>query len=108
MEMFLSMSGLIGAACCVGMYAAVSLGRLSAERPVFFAVNGVGSVLILLGAAHQFDLGDMGTVGQELIWAAVSMVGAGRAWWRSGGDRRVAEFRRAVSPDSVAFLGAMA
>jgi hypothetical protein len=60
-----------------------------------------------MGAAHQFDLGDMGAVGQEMIWAAMSLVGAGRAWWRSGGDQRVAEFRRRVSPSSVAFLGAM-
>ena len=30
METLLSMSGIIGAICCVGMYAAVSMGRISA------------------------------------------------------------------------------
>lgn len=82
MEMILSLSGVVGAALCVGMYAAVSFGKISAERPLFFVVNAIGAVLILFGAAHQFDIGDLGTVAQELIWAAISVIGAVRAWRR--------------------------
>jgi len=83
MESLLSLCGIIGASCCVGMYAAVSFGRVSAERPMYFAVNGFGAILILTGAAHQFDIGDLGTIGQELIWAAISLLGTMRTWTRS-------------------------
>jgi len=62
------------------MYAAVSFGKVSAERPLFYLVNGVGAGLVLIGAAHKFDLGDLGTIGQELIWAAISLIGGLRAW----------------------------
>jgi peptidoglycan/LPS O-acetylase OafA/YrhL len=82
MDSLLSFSGILGAICCVGMYAAVSFGKVSAERPLFYLVNGLGAVLILTGAAHQFDIGDLGTVGQELIWAIISLLGGLRAWRR--------------------------
>jgi hypothetical protein len=79
-------AGMIGALFCVGTYAAVSAGKMSAERPAFFAANGVGSLLILTGAAHQFDIGDVGSVGQEFIWALISLFGAARAWSLSRGE----------------------
>ena len=82
MEMLISLSGIVGAMCCVGMYAAVSFGKFSAERPMFFIVNGIGAALVMVGASHEFDIGDLGTVGQELIWAAISLLGAARAWNR--------------------------
>jgi hypothetical protein len=78
----MSLSGVVGAMCCVGMYAAVSFGKVCAERPLFYVVNGLGAGLVLLGASHQFDVGDLGTIGQELIWAAISLIGAVRAWKR--------------------------
>ena len=80
METILSLSGIVGAIFCVGMYAAVSFGKFSAERPAFFFINGVGASLILAGASREFDLGDLGTIGQELIWAAISLIGGIRAW----------------------------
>jgi hypothetical protein len=61
------------------MYAAVSVGRVSAERPPFYIVNGVGALLVMLGAWHSFDPGDLGTISQELTWALVSAIGAVRA-----------------------------
>jgi hypothetical protein len=79
MEALLSLSGIIGAICCVGMYAAVSFGRESAECPRFFAVNAVGAALILIGAGHQFDVGDLGSIGQEVVWAILSVIGCVRA-----------------------------
>jgi len=81
MDAFYSIVGLLGAGCCVGMYALVSLGRISAEQPTFFVVNGIGALLVLLGSAHEFDIGDTGTIAQELVWAAISLAGATRAWW---------------------------
>jgi hypothetical protein len=80
MEALFSFAGILGALCCVGMYAAVSLGKVSAERPVFYLINGLGAGLVLVGAAHRFDLGDLGTISQELVWAAISIVGGIRAW----------------------------
>lgn len=82
METLVSLSGIVGALCCVGMYAAVSFGLACADKPMFFFVNGVGAILVLAGASHQFDLGDLGTVGQEMIWAAISLIGGVRAWKR--------------------------
>ena len=79
MELLYAFSGMLGALCCVGMYAAVSVGRVSAERPLFFIINGVGALLVMLGAWHSFDLGDLGTISQELTWAMVSVIGAVRA-----------------------------
>ncbi len=85
METLLSLSGIVGAMFCVGMYAAVSFGKVCPDKPLFFLVNGLGAVLVLAGASHEFDLGDLGTVGQELIWAAISVIGAARAWKRDSG-----------------------
>lgn len=79
METIYSLIGLAGAACCVGMYAAVSFGKIDADKPLFFVVNGVGAVLILLGAWTEFDPGDLGTIAQEAIWAVISLAGAVRA-----------------------------
>lgn len=97
MEALLSFSGIVGATCCVGMYAAVSLGKISAERPVFFSVNAVGAALVLLGASHRFDWGDTGTVGQELTWAIISVIGAIRAWMQGRGAARIAAWKRRAS-----------
>jgi hypothetical protein len=82
MESLISLSGIAGAACCVCMYAAVSFGHVSAEKPQFFIANGGGAALILTSAAHDFDIGDLGTIGQELIWSVISIVGAVRTWTR--------------------------
>jgi hypothetical protein len=82
MNTLMSFSGIVGAACCVGMYAAVCFGKVSADKPLFYLINGVGAGLVLVGAAHQFDVGDLGTIGQELIWAAISVAGGVRAYLR--------------------------
>ena len=81
MNTLMSLSGIVGAACCVGMYAAVCFGKVSADKPFFYVVNGLGR-FGLVGAAHQFDVGDLGTIGQELIWAAISVAGGVRAFLR--------------------------
>lgn len=86
MDSIISFCGIVGAACCVGMYAAVSLGRVSADKPFFYMINGLGAGLVLIGAAHQFDVGDLGTISQELTWAAISLYGGMRAWLRQGGN----------------------
>ena len=91
METLMSLSGILGAMCCVGMYAAVSFGYISAERPMFYMVNALGACLVLAGASHKFDLGDMGTIGQELIWAAISLIGGTRAWLREKGTNKIPE-----------------
>jgi hypothetical protein len=104
MEAILSMSGILGAAFCVGMYAAVSWGKISADKPAFFIVNGLGAVLVLIGASHQFDVGDTGTVGQELIWAAISFAGAVRAWMREGGSAKLSQWKQRASQSVFATL----
>ena len=73
------------------MYAAVSFGKINAEKPLFFLVNGVGAGLILIGAAQEFDIGDLGTIAQELIWAAISLYGAARAYAKTPAWQRATE-----------------
>lgn len=102
METILSLSGILGAVCCVAMYAAVSVGKISAERPAFFIVNAVGAVLVLVGASQEFDLGDAGTIGQELIWAAISLAGAARAWLRQGGADKIRAWREQLAASASA------
>jgi hypothetical protein len=89
METLLSLAGIAGAICCVGMYAAVSVGRISAKRPTFFIVNGIGSILILVGCVQEFDVGDVGSIGQELIWALISAAGLARVWLKDGGAAKI-------------------
>lgn len=102
MEAFLSFAGIIGAVCCVAMYAAVSFGKIDADKPLFFLVNGVGAGLILIGAAQEFDLGDLGTIGQELIWAAISLYGAARAYSKTPAWQRAsARLVNAISPSPL-------
>lgn len=98
MEALLSFAGITGAVCCVAMYAAVSFGKVDADKPVFFLVNGVGAGLILMGAAQEFDIGDIGTVGQELIWAAISLYGAARAYAKTPAWARIRESFRNWEP----------
>lgn len=97
METIFSLCGLLGAACCVSMFAAVSFGKISAERPIFFIVNGLGSLLILTGAMTEFDIGDAGAIGQELIWAGISFAGGLRAWAKAGGFVKAQDWARGVS-----------
>lgn len=82
MDHLISLCGLVGAVLCVGMYAAVCFGKYEADKVPFFAVNGIGAGLILIGASHEFDIGDLGTVGQEFVWAAISFYGGWRTWQR--------------------------
>jgi hypothetical protein len=92
MEALLSLSGLAGAMCCVGMYAAVSFGKICADKPLFFMVNALGAGLVLLGASRQFDIGDLGTIVQELIWAVISLIGGARAWIRENGIAKLVKW----------------
>ena len=39
METLFSLSGIVGAMCCVGMYAAVGFGKVGANKPAFYMVN---------------------------------------------------------------------
>ncbi|MCE9522977.1 MAG: hypothetical protein K8S25_11185 [Alphaproteobacteria bacterium] len=80
MEILFAAIGILGALSCVGMYAAVSLGHASTERPLFFVVNGCGALLVMIGAWHNFDIGDLGTILQELVWIGLSIAGGRRVW----------------------------
>ena len=102
MEALLSLSGIVGAVCCVAMYAAVSFGKIDADKPLFFLVNGVGAGLVLIGAAQEFDMGDLGTIGQELIWAAISLYGAARAYAKTPTFARARQaWADAISPSPL-------
>lgn len=104
METLLSLSGILGAICCVGMYAAVSWGKVSADRLAFFLVNGAGAVLVLIGASQEFDIGDIGTIGQELIWAVISFAGGLRVWMREGGAAKMSAWKERATHSLAAMI----
>jgi hypothetical protein len=81
-ETLISMAGIVGAILCVATYAAATFGRISADGAFFFFVQAAGAALILFGASREFDIGDLGSIGQEAIWALLSIIGGTRALMR--------------------------
>ena len=75
MELLFTLFGVIGSACCVGAYFLLEQGKISAEKPTYYILNGVGAFLVLVGAFHSFDGGDLGAIIQELCWVAISAMG---------------------------------
>lgn len=73
-NLFLAL-GLIGAACCVGMFWAIEQGRVDGSSRLYYVVNGIGGFLILISALHEYDGGDAGTVVTEAAWVVVSLMG---------------------------------
>lgn len=62
MELIFTIMGILGSACCVGAYFLLEQGKISAEKPTYYILNGVGAALVLIGAFYSFDGGDMGAI----------------------------------------------
>ena len=74
-EIFLLIIGLIGAACPVTMYFLLEQERVDPKGLLFFGVNGIGSVLIIIASIGEFDWGDIGAVAMEAAWLVISLMG---------------------------------
>jgi len=71
----LGIVGLIGAACPVAMYFLLEQEKVDPKSILFFGVNGIGSVLIILASIGEFDWGDIGAVAMEAAWLIISLMG---------------------------------
>lgn len=71
----MTIAGLIGAVLCVAAYILLAMGKLSADRAVYFILNGIGGFLILISIAYDYDGGDSGGLLVEICWVIISIVG---------------------------------
>ncbi|NBX67048.1 MAG: hypothetical protein EBQ96_08645 [Proteobacteria bacterium] len=74
-ETLLLVIGLIGAACPVTMYYLLEQEKVDPKGLLFFGVNGIGSVLIIIASVGEFDWGDIGAVAMETAWLVISVMG---------------------------------
>ncbi|HQX26996.1 MAG TPA: hypothetical protein PKX38_03555 [Alphaproteobacteria bacterium] len=80
METLFSIAGIIGAGMCILAYFLLERGRLSADGMNYYAINGIGALLVLAAALYRYDSGDLGVAIQELCWIAVSLMGISKVY----------------------------
>jgi hypothetical protein len=66
---------MIVAACPVTMYFLLEQEKVDPKSILFFGVNGIGSVLVILASMGEFDWGDIGAVAMEAAWLIISLMG---------------------------------
>ncbi len=64
--------GAVGVALIIGMYLLLQSGRIAATRPLFSILNALGSALILISLAYEFNLA---AALVEVFWLAISLYG---------------------------------
>lgn len=79
MDTIFLIMGLTGSFCCVLMYFLLEQGKIDPKGMKFYGINGLGAFLILIAAAHEFDMGDMGSISLEFIWVVISLMGMWKA-----------------------------
>lgn len=75
MDAFFTIIGVSGSILCILMYFMLEQGKARASDAWYYGVNGIGALLILIGAMHEFDGGDLGAVAQEMCWVLISGAG---------------------------------
>lgn len=75
MDVFFLALGIVGSLCCLSMYFLLEQGRIGADSPLFYLINGVGGVLVVISVAADFDKGDVGAILQDTVWATISLMG---------------------------------
>jgi hypothetical protein len=68
--------GFTGVALIVTTYFLSQVGRMSVERPLYPALNGLGALLIIYSLTHTFNLASFVI---ELFWLTISAIGLARA-----------------------------
>lgn len=61
-------------------YYCLESGRLSADNPLYYALNGISSVMLVASIAWQYDKADSGALLMECCWALISLKGFLRSW----------------------------
>lgn len=68
--------GFVGVALVVGGYFLSQIGRMDVQKPLYPAVNGVGSLLIIFSLVHSFNAASFAI---ESVWVLISAIGLVRA-----------------------------
>ena len=68
-------SGVFGAFLAVLMYFLLQTRRLTSESMVFYGVNALSSLLILISVCYMYDNGDAGSILMEISWLLISLMG---------------------------------
>lgn len=68
--------GLVGVSLIVATYFLSQIGRMTVNRPLYPALNGLGALLILYSLMHTFNTASFVI---EVFWLAISAVGLVRA-----------------------------
>lgn len=75
MSLVMTILGLSGAALMTAMYWLLQRGSISANNVKFYALNGLGALLITISITYDFDLADLGGIAVEIAWITVSLMG---------------------------------
>ena len=68
--------GFVGVALVVGTYFLSQVGKMDVRQPLYPALNGFGSLLILVSLFHTFNAASFMI---EMFWLLISLIGLGRA-----------------------------
>ena len=68
--------GFAGVALVVGSYFLSQIGRMDVRRPLYPALNGVGSALIIVSLMKTFNAASFAI---EIFWVLISVIGLVRA-----------------------------
>ncbi len=71
-----NLAGLLGVACIVLFYFLIQTERISADRLIYSAGNGIGAALILFSLIFEFNLPSFIF---ESIWLTISIYGIAKA-----------------------------
>lgn len=82
---------LLGAACPVTMYLLLEMEKVDAKSLMYFVVNGIGSVILILTSGANLSWGDLGGIAMETAWLVISLLGIGKVLWQ----RRVLKLKAA-------------
>lgn len=75
MDGIFTIIGVVGSILCILMYLLLERGMARGSDIWYYAVNGIGALMILVAAMYDFDGGDLGAVTQELCWVMISGMG---------------------------------
>ncbi len=75
MDAVFTIIGVVGSIMCILMYFMLERGLAKGSDIWYYAINGIGALLILIGCMANFDGGDLGAITQELCWAMISGMG---------------------------------
>lgn len=78
MDAIFTIIGVLGSILCILAYFLLERGYAKGSDIWYYVMNGLGALLVLIGAMYSFDGGDLGAVTQELCWVMISGMGVYR------------------------------